>query len=81
MDPRINVVTLAVGDLERSLAFYRDGLGLSSDGVTGTSYPGDETNAAGAVVMEPAELSSPYLLVADLVNCQEQLFVTFAAPG
>ncbi len=51
MDPRIHVVTLAVSDLERSLAFYREGLGLATEGITGTSYPGDETNAAGAVVM------------------------------
>lgn len=28
MNPRLNVITIAVGDLERSLAFYRDGLGL-----------------------------------------------------
>jgi uncharacterized protein len=51
VDPRIDVITLAVSDLERSLAFYRDGLGLATDGVTGTSYPGDEQNAAGDVVM------------------------------
>jgi uncharacterized protein len=28
MEPRISIVTLGVGDLERSLRFYRDGLGL-----------------------------------------------------
>jgi catechol-2,3-dioxygenase len=28
MDARIDVVTLAVADLERALVFYRDGLGL-----------------------------------------------------
>lgn len=28
MDPRIDVVTLGVSDLERSVRFYRDGLGL-----------------------------------------------------
>lgn len=28
MDPRISLVTLGVDDLERSTAFYRDGLGL-----------------------------------------------------
>lgn len=27
MEPRINTLTVAVADLERSLAFYRDGLG------------------------------------------------------
>ena len=28
MEPRISLITLGVADLERSLAFYRDGLGL-----------------------------------------------------
>jgi catechol 2,3-dioxygenase-like lactoylglutathione lyase family enzyme len=28
MDPRISIITLGVEDLERSLAFYRDGLGF-----------------------------------------------------
>lgn len=28
MEPRISLITLGVTDLERSLAFYRDGLGL-----------------------------------------------------
>ena len=51
MEPHIDVITLAVGDLDRSLSFYRDGLGLRTTGVTGTQFAGDEANAAGAVVM------------------------------
>jgi uncharacterized protein len=51
MEPHIDVITLAVDDLDRSLAFYRDGLGLETSGVTGTKFVGDDTNAAGAVVM------------------------------
>jgi uncharacterized protein len=51
MARRIDVVTLAVRDLERSLAFYREGLGLESRGVTATEFAGDDTNPAGAVVM------------------------------
>ena len=51
MEPRIHVITLAVEDLDRALAFYRDGLGLESAGVIGTEHPGDDDNAAGAVVM------------------------------
>jgi catechol 2,3-dioxygenase-like lactoylglutathione lyase family enzyme len=31
MDPRISVITLAVDDLKRSVAFYRDGLGFPTD--------------------------------------------------
>ena len=49
--PRIQIVTLAVADLDRALRFYRDGLGFHTDGVTGTKFPGDETNPAGAIVM------------------------------
>lgn len=33
MKPRINIITLAVSDLQRSLAFYRDGLGLPTKGI------------------------------------------------
>lgn len=51
MRPRIDVITLAVSDLDRSLAFYRDGLGLHSQGVIGTEFPGDETTPAGAAAM------------------------------
>jgi len=51
VEPRIHVVTLAVEDLDRALAFYRDGLGLSSPGVVGTEFAGGSDDAAGAVVM------------------------------
>jgi catechol 2,3-dioxygenase-like lactoylglutathione lyase family enzyme len=51
MEPHIDVITLAVRDLDRSLAFYRDGLGLETPGVTGTRFVGDEANPAGAVLM------------------------------
>jgi catechol 2,3-dioxygenase-like lactoylglutathione lyase family enzyme len=51
MQPRIHVITLAVSDLDRALAFYRDGLGLESAGILGTEFAGDETTPAGAVAM------------------------------
>src|SRR5439155_12154697 len=51
MQPRIHVITLGVRDLERALAFYRDGLGLPSPGVIGTEFEGDETTPAGAAAM------------------------------
>jgi catechol 2,3-dioxygenase-like lactoylglutathione lyase family enzyme len=38
MKPRIKVITLGVGDLEKSLAFYRDGLGLPTQGIIGTEF-------------------------------------------
>ena len=51
MEHRIDVITLAVRDLEAALAFYRDGLGLESPGLTGTEFAGDDTTPAGAVAM------------------------------
>jgi len=51
MDARIDVITIAVENLERALAFYGDGLGLRSRGVVGTQWTGDELTPAGAVVM------------------------------
>jgi len=50
MESRIDVLTLGVSDLERSLAFY-GALGLESPGVIGTEFVGDETTAAGAAAM------------------------------
>jgi uncharacterized protein len=38
MKPRISVLTIAVDDLERSLEFYRDGLGLPTEGIVGREF-------------------------------------------
>jgi len=38
MKPRIKVLTLGVDDLERALTFYRDGLGLPTEGIVGTEF-------------------------------------------
>jgi len=38
MKPRIKIITLGVNDLDRSLAFYRDGLGLPTQGIVGTEF-------------------------------------------
>ena len=38
MKPRITLITLGVSDLERSLKFYRDGLGWPSEGIIGQEY-------------------------------------------
>ena len=38
MKPRITLVTLGVDDLEKSLRFYRDGLGLKTQGIVGTQF-------------------------------------------
>jgi uncharacterized protein len=38
MRPRISVLTLGVDDRDRALAFYRDGLGLQTDGIVGMEF-------------------------------------------
>ena len=51
MPPRVSLITLGVDDLQKALAFYRNGLGLPTAGVIGTEYPGDDTQPAGATVV------------------------------
>ena len=38
MKPRITMITLGVDDLERAVAFYRDGLGLATEGIIGKEF-------------------------------------------
>jgi len=38
MRPRISVLTLGVDDLERAVAFYREGLGFPTDGIVGQEF-------------------------------------------
>lgn len=38
MKPTITVITIGVDDLERSLRFYRDGLGFPTDGIVGGQF-------------------------------------------
>lgn len=38
MKPRITVITVGVDDLEKSLRFYRDGLGFATEGIVGQEF-------------------------------------------
>jgi catechol 2,3-dioxygenase-like lactoylglutathione lyase family enzyme len=38
MKPRISLITLGVADLERAVRFYRDGLGLRTEGIIGQQF-------------------------------------------
>jgi hypothetical protein len=38
MRPSISLITLAVDDLDRAVRFYRDGLGLATEGIVGAEY-------------------------------------------
>jgi hypothetical protein len=51
MRPQISVITLGVDNLERSLAFYREGLGLPSQGILGTEYHDGVSGAHGAIAL------------------------------
>jgi uncharacterized protein len=50
VEPRLDVITLAVADLDRALAFYR-GLGLESTGIVGSEWTDEVTGANGAIAM------------------------------
>jgi uncharacterized protein len=38
VEARISLITLGVDDLDRSIRFYRDGLGLPTKGIVGTEF-------------------------------------------
>jgi catechol 2,3-dioxygenase-like lactoylglutathione lyase family enzyme len=38
MKARITLITIGVDDLDRSLRFYRDGLGLKTEGIVGAQF-------------------------------------------
>jgi catechol 2,3-dioxygenase-like lactoylglutathione lyase family enzyme len=50
VEPRLDVITLAVSDLERALAFYRE-LGLESSGIVGREWTDEMTGANGAIAI------------------------------
>lgn len=49
MKPRVSVITLGVDNLQKSLEFYRDGLGLKTDGIIGEEF---EYGAVGFIDLE-----------------------------
>jgi uncharacterized protein len=49
MAPKVDTITITVDDLEKSVAFYKDGLGLPTEGIIGTEFEGDDVNPAGAI--------------------------------
>lgn len=49
MRAKISFITLAVGDLPRSVAFYRDGLGWPTEGIVGREFHDQTTGADGTI--------------------------------
>jgi len=60
MKPHLDVITLAVRDLNRAVAFYRNGLGLPTKGIVATEFEATPENAAGAAAF--FEMESGLLL-------------------
>ena len=54
MEPRVSLVTLGVSDLERAVAFYRDGLGWPKSGVGGDEVAFFKTGGV-AIALFPRE--------------------------
>jgi uncharacterized protein len=46
---KIIFITLAVADLDRSVAFYRDGLGWRTEGIVGQEFHDEVTGADGTI--------------------------------
>lgn len=57
---RVDIITLAVDDLDRALAFYRRVFRSDSEGIVGTQYDEDDQNAAGAIA--PFDLDGGMML-------------------
>jgi catechol 2,3-dioxygenase-like lactoylglutathione lyase family enzyme len=49
MRAKISFITLAVDDLDRSVAFYRDGLGWQTEGIVGQEFHEEVTGADGTI--------------------------------
>jgi len=49
MRAKIFFITLAVADLQRSLVFYRDGLGWPTEGIVGQKFHDELTGADGTI--------------------------------
>jgi len=50
MYPRLILINLGGDNLDRSLSFYRDGLGFPTQGIVGAEFHDEVTGADGSVV-------------------------------
>jgi len=51
MRAKIFFITLAVEDLSRAVAFYRDGLGWPTEGIVGQQFHDEVTGADGTIAI------------------------------
>jgi predicted lactoylglutathione lyase len=62
MQAKIFFITLAVADLGRSVAFYRDGLGWPTDGIVGQQFHDEVTGADGTIAIFTLDAGLMFLL-------------------
>lgn len=62
MDAKVSYITLAVEDLDRSLAFYRDGLGWPTQGIVAEEFHDELTGAAGTIAIFSLEGGLAFML-------------------
>lgn len=63
MRAKINFITLAVDDLDRSVTFHRDGLGWKTNGIVGQDFHDEVTGARGTIAffsLEPGLMIGLY---------------------
>lgn len=66
MEPRINIITLGVKDLERAIRFYRDGLGWPLSSISAGDFAIFKINTGTALALYPRHLLSKDACVEDL---------------
>ena len=66
MEPRLNIVTLGVRDLERAVSFYEDGLGWPLSSISAGDYAIFKISTAAALALFPRRLLAEDACVEDL---------------
>ncbi|HOI70018.1 MAG TPA: VOC family protein [Methanothrix sp.] len=65
MEPRLNIVTLGVEDLERAVSFYKDGLGWPLSSISGGDYAIFKISTGTALALFPRRLLAEDACVED----------------
>lgn len=66
MQPRLNIVTLGVNDIERAVRFYRDGLGWPLSSISGGDFAIFKISTGTALALYPRDLLAKDACVEDL---------------
>jgi uncharacterized protein len=77
---KIFFITLAVDDLNRSVAFYRDGLGWPTEGISGQEFHDEVTGADGTIAMFTLD-DGLLLMLYERANLAKDAGVTAGPPS